>query len=114
MVGWRGTSYRWEWLEWTANYIDQIKRCISSISYVFDGKTKGCMRPTRGLREGDPMSPYLFLFCANGFSCQLTKALNGKRNHGVQIYKRVPEFHIHSLPMIVFHLLDPLLLKAGT
>lgn len=38
-----------------------------------------------GLRQGDPISPYLFLFCANILSIALTKEENHKKIQGVKI-----------------------------
>jgi hypothetical protein len=37
----------------------------------------------RGLRQGDPLSPYLFLFCVEGFSTLLKKAQDENMLKGV-------------------------------
>lgn len=46
--------------------------------------------PERGLRQGDPLSPYLFLLCAEGFSALLTKAEEDGRIFGVKICRNAP------------------------
>ncbi|XP_075636695.1 uncharacterized protein LOC142608925 [Castanea sativa] len=50
----------------------------------------GNIIPSRGLRQGDPLSLYLFLLCAEGFTSLLFKAEYEGKLHGVQICRRVP------------------------
>ncbi|KAG7563951.1 Reverse transcriptase domain [Arabidopsis suecica] len=49
--------------------------CVRSVKYQFliNGAPYGEIIPTRGLRQGDPLSPYLFVFCTE----MLVKMLQG-------------------------------------
>ena len=62
-----GLSERW---------IDRVMSCVISTSFsvLINGKAYDNIRPSRGLHQGDPLSPYLFLLCAKGFSSMLAKA----------------------------------------
>ena len=70
-----------------------IKRVICYVSTPLfsvriNGKFYGNITPSRGLRH--PLSLYLFLLCAEGFSSLLAKAEAKNRLHGVSICRRAP------------------------
>lgn len=52
------------------SWIQKIMNCISSINYLIliNGKPQASFKPSRGIRQGDPLSPYMFLLCAEGLS----------------------------------------------
>ena len=56
-------------------WIELMMMCVSTVSYsvLINGEPKGKFIPSRGLRQGDPILPYLFLLCVEGLSAMLKK-----------------------------------------
>lgn len=56
-------------------WIDFIMRCVTFISYfiLINGHPQPSFKPSRGFRQGDPFSPYIFILYAEGLSRLLFK-----------------------------------------
>ncbi|GKA81339.1 ribonuclease H [Tanacetum coccineum] len=67
--------------------------CVSSVSYSFNinGQVAGHVTLTRGLRQEDPVSPYLFIKCAEVLSSMIRKSVTQRRIHRIRVYRRAPE-----------------------
>lgn len=68
-----------------------MMQCITLVTYdiKINGKLSAHITPSRGLRQGDPLSPYLFLICAEGLSALIKKAVSDGNMEGVFVYRRV-------------------------
>lgn len=69
-----------------------MMRCVTSVSFSVrvNRSLSECFRPTRGLRHADPISPYLFLVCAEGFSCLLKSVGPVHLSRGVRLGIHAP------------------------
>ena len=74
-------------------WIERVMTCVTTTSFsiLLDGKPYGNVFPSRGIRQGDPLSPYLFLLYAEGFTSLLAKAENDGKIHGASICKGTPK-----------------------
>ncbi|KAK1663577.1 hypothetical protein QYE76_051736 [Lolium multiflorum] len=76
-------------------WIKLIMMCISTVKYQFkvNGSCSDVIVPQRGLRQGDPISPYIFLICAEAFSSLLNKAELDGSLQGIKICNNAPSFN---------------------
>lgn len=79
-------------LKFPATLIDIIMDCISSVSYslLLIGHSVQTFSPERGLRQGDPLSPYLFIIAINALSAALHLAEFNGELEGIQFARRGP------------------------
>lgn len=69
-------------------WINRIMICVKHISFLvlINSELKGCIKASRGLRQGDPLTIYLFLLCIEGLISLLSSAEVEKQITGVRIY----------------------------
>lgn len=68
-------------------WIDRVMTCIRNVTYSFlqQGKVFGEVKPERGIRQGDPISPYLYILCAEGLSSIIRRSEEVGLIHGCKI-----------------------------
>ncbi|KAA3454975.1 reverse transcriptase [Gossypium australe] len=73
-------------------WVRLVMKCVSTVSYAvnINGNRGRNFKPTRGLRRGDPLSPYLFLICGEGLSTLIRLAIREGVLKGVKASRRGP------------------------
>ena len=90
-----------------SNLIQLIMSCVTSVStsILFHGGVLDSFHPSRGIKQGDPLSPYLFIMCMD-FLGQLTEEkCSGKFWNSVKASRNGLAFSHSCLQMMWSYLL---------
>lgn len=91
---------RWDFLEDTLraaglsdSWVARIMQCVSgpSMSILWNGERTENFKPSRGLRQGDPLSPYLFVLCMERLCHMIDKAVIDKHWKPIKLYRGGPQ-----------------------
>jgi hypothetical protein len=79
-------------LGFSTKWIHWMMLCVSSVTYsvLVNQEKVGPIFPGRGLRQGDPLSPYLFILVTEGLSTLIKKSTAKGDIHGVKICRGAP------------------------
>jgi hypothetical protein len=74
-----------KWIRW-------VMMCVTTVRYSvrFNGHLLDSFSPSRGLRQGNPLSPYLFLFIADGLSTLIRHEIESASLWELHICRRGP------------------------
>ena len=80
-------------MDFHSKWVSLVMACVHSVSYpvLINGEPKGYFHLSRRLHQGDPISPYLFLLCAEGLHALLTRATFSHWIQGLSISREGPK-----------------------
>ena len=75
--------------EW---WILRVLACVKFIVFraIVNEEKVGPITPNRGLRQGSPLSRYLFILCVESLGALLNKEVVNGQIHGVSVYNDAP------------------------
>ena len=73
-------------------WVDLMMLCVSTMRYnvLVNGMEVGPIILKRGLRQGDPLSPYMFFLCAEGLSLLIKRTEFERLLHGCRVSRIGP------------------------
>ena len=79
-------------LGFNERWVDIVMSLVTSVKFsvLFNGKKLQQFEPSRGIIQGDPISPYLFLIAAEGLSCLLKSKSESSKVTGLQVAATAP------------------------
>ena len=86
-VDWKFLYYMMKRLGFNGKWIKWIKACMESatVLVLVNGSPTEEFRPKRGLRQGDPLAPFLFIIVAEGLSGLVWEAKKANLFSGVEV-----------------------------
>ncbi|WP_420914570.1 reverse transcriptase domain-containing protein [Candidatus Phytoplasma australasiaticum] len=92
----KGLGYKWR--SW-------LLSCVRTVQYsiLINGKPRGNIKATRGLRQGDPLSPFPFLLIVDSLSRMVWRSLEGGIIEGFEVGReKVALSHLQFVDDTIF------------
>ena len=91
-VEWSYLQSVMEKMGFTKNWISLMMLCVKTVTYsiLVNGEPKDIIIPSRGIRQGDSLSPFLFLLCTEGLNELLNKAAHQGYIKGYSLCRNRP------------------------
>ncbi|KAL0796209.1 hypothetical protein Bca101_067586 [Brassica carinata] len=84
-----------ERMDFHSTWISRVMLCLSTVSYAYlvNDAAHRSVCPSRGIRQEDPLSPYLFILCSEVLSVLCRKAQQAGLLAGVRVARRAPRIN---------------------
>lgn len=94
-VEWCFVEFLLEKMGFDRKWVMWIISCISSVTYsiLLNDRQHGFIKPERGIRQGDPLSPFLFILCVEALVSTLNQAESLGQLIGIHLSREGPAVH---------------------
>ncbi|XP_074306215.1 uncharacterized protein LOC141641454 [Silene latifolia] len=79
-------------MKFPSKFVDLVMNCVTTVSYevLINGSSGKSFRPKAGIRQGDPLSSYLFALCTEVLSQLLCAAQDKNQIKGIRVSREAP------------------------
>uniref|UniRef100_A0A803Q1P8 Reverse transcriptase domain-containing protein n=1 Tax=Cannabis sativa TaxID=3483 RepID=A0A803Q1P8_CANSA len=92
-VGWSFLTNGMQKFGFPSRLVSLVMSCLTTATFKFNlnGQALGCVTPSRGIRQGNPIFPYLFLLCFEGLSLLLKQVEEKDCFAGIKLTRNAPK-----------------------
>lgn len=86
-------------------WVNLLMECVTTVRYhiLIEGDEVGPITPHRGIRRGDPLSPYMFILVAEGLTALIRNYEARGKFHGIAVPRGAPKIsHLFADDSFIF------------